>query len=401
MKGPHVRFGWPTASGSAVCLGLALVAAACGKDAGGWRGTVEKRADGVEIVRNPEQGEWGDHAPRLVEDLRLGSAEAEGPTLFGEVAAVEVDPLGRIWVLERHAKELRVFGPDGAHVRTIGRQGAGPGEFRDPIGLAWAPDGTLWVADPGNARFTVFDTAGALVGSRARRVGGYAMPWRGGFGPGGSMCEVVTVVRGQEPELAVVRFDTAVQPVDTFPLPPQRTAQFELRSANGFIAAAVPFTPGLVMALDPRGFLWTGLNDRYRFVQHRLEGDTVRIVERQAAPVPVSAAERDQAVAGMKWFTDQGGRVDPGRIPGTKPAYTQIIPAAGGSTWVRPALPAGETGTAFDVFDAAGRYQGRVRLPGGMDAFPIPIHRGGALYGVASDSLDVPYVVRARIVRRR
>lgn len=390
----------PRPGGWLLPLWLAILTAGCEREAAaGWRGSMDELPGGAVLVRNPEQGAWGPgEAWKVSEDLRIGSVDEEGPALFGQVAAVEADPLGRVWVLDRQAKELRVFNAAGAHVRTVGREGGGPGELKDPIGLAWAPDGNLWVADPANARFSVFDTAGRFVESHPRRVAGYSLPWRGGFGPDGRLREIAGVmpVPG-EPRSALLRFDAALQPVDTLLLPAHRGDQFELRTASSMTAASVPFSPGQAFALDPRGGLWMGVTASYRLARLGPDGDTTRVVEREAPPVPVAAAERDEAIERMKWFTDRGGRIDPGRIPARKPAYQHVIVDGDGGLWVRPALPAGEAGAAYDVFDPEGRYLGRVRLPGGMDAFPPPVIRGGALYGVVQDSLGVAYVTRATI----
>lgn len=364
---------------------------------------METLANGAVLVRNPEQGAWRDgQVWRIAEDLRIGTVDEAGPALFGDIAAVEADPLGRVWVLDRQAKELRVFDARGAHVRTIGREGGGPGEFKDPIGMAWGPGGQLWVADPSNARFSVFDTAGRYVASHPRRVAGYSLPWRGGFGvDDGRLYEMAMVTPATgESRHALLRFDQAMQPTDTVLLPTYTADQFELRGPRSFMATEVPFAPGQVFAFDPRGGVWVGTSDRYRLARVGLDGDTTRIVERQAAPVPVTAAERARAIERLKWFTDQGGRVDAGRIPSRKPAYQHVIVDEGdGGIWVRPALPDSHAGAAYDVFDPQGRYLGRVRLPSQMSAFPPPVIRGGALYGVSRDSLDVPQVVRARILR--
>ena len=379
-----------------------LAVSACGREAaGGWRGSMEQLPGGGVLVKNPEQGVWEEgQAWTLAEDLRIGSMDEEGPALFGQVAAVEADSLGRVWVLERNAKELRVFDAEGRHVRTLGREGAGPGEFGDPIGLAWAPDGHLWVADPGNARFTVFDTAGRYVTSHPRRVAGYSMPWSGGFDREGRLYEVSPVGGGGDFRSAVLRFDAAMQPADTLLLPRVESQQFELRSpGGGMMVVGVPFTPGVAVAVDPRGFVWTGVTDRWRLHQQTLRGDSVRIVEREAAPVPVTAGDREAALQELKWFTDQGGRVDLGRIPAHKPAFSDLVAAPDGHLWVRPSVPEGYEGAAFDLFDPEGRYLGRVPFPAGLNRFPPPVVRGDALYGVRRDSLDVPYVVRVRIRR--
>jgi sugar lactone lactonase YvrE len=342
---------------------IPLFLAACAHDAkDAWRGTIETRGDGVVVVRNPEQGAWRPHeAWTLEEELRIGFAGGSGPSLLRDVAALEVDALGRVWVLERGARELRVFDVYGKHVRTLGGPGTEPGRFAEPVGLAWAPDGTLWVADPGNARFTAFDTAGHFAGDHPRRVDGTLLPWRGAFGRDGLLYEVAAVPRADGGRrAAVLRFDAAMDPLDTLLLPPA--------SARRDSAA------GPAAALDPDGRAWVGAGDGYRLSRLRFGRDTARrvsrIVEREAPPVP-------------------GGTF----------AVRDVMPDSGGAFWVRPALPASETGAAFDVFDAEGRYQGRVRLPAPLDAAPSPLIRGGALYGVASDSTGVSYVVRARIRR--
>jgi hypothetical protein len=50
------------------------------------------------------------------------------------------------------------------------------------------------------------------------------------------------------------------------------------------------------------------------------------------------------------------------------------------------------------VFDPIGRFLGSLTLPFSLASNPSPIIRDGVLYGVTRDELDVPYVVRARIV---
>jgi sugar lactone lactonase YvrE len=66
-------------------------------------------------------------------------------------------------VSENHRVE--VFAPDGRHIRTIGKRGAGPGEFNFPTFVAVAPDGRVFVADTGNFRVQVFSPDGELLTS--------------------------------------------------------------------------------------------------------------------------------------------------------------------------------------------------------------------------------------------
>ena len=69
--------------------------------------------------------------------------------------------------------------------------------------------------------------------------------------------------------------------------------------------------------------------------------------------------------------------------------------------WVAPFAADDSAAIAFDVFDPEGRYLGAVPTPVTPQRLrPLPVVRGNALYYVTTDELDVPYVVRARIVGR-
>jgi sugar lactone lactonase YvrE len=385
---------------------LALLAA-CGGDsgpaAGGWAGTIDTLPSGAVRVHSPATGTWKPGEEwKLVEELRIGSAETEGPELFGAVTGLEVDREGRIYVLESQAKEVRVFDARGAHVRTFGRKGGGPGEFEQPSGLMWDPQGRLWIVDQQNARFSVFDTAGVFLTSH-RRPGGYSVfPWPGGMDSEGRLYDV-TLHRTGDGRVAfpLVRLDAAMQPADTFRLPEYRGHAFELRHDNGNrMTASVPFSPGIVWRRDPGGDVWVGTSDRYSIARVSFGGDTLRVVERDYEPVPVTAAERDTAVKRLKWFTEQGGKVDASRIPGEKPAYGGLYPDEAGYLWVFPSAPEAAEGTTLDVFDPEGRYLGQVRSGAELRAFHPFLVRGDRLYVVETDELDVPYVVRYRIEGR-
>lgn len=377
------------------------IAGACGRGGGADAIRVDTLESGAVAVHNPERGAWsGQTAWRAVEDLRLGSAEGAGPDVFAMPAALEVDALGRLYVLDAQAAQVRVFAAEGRHVRSFGRQGAGPGEFKQAMGMTFAPDGTLWVMDPGNGRFSVFDTTGALR-STVRRENGHAMfPWPGRFDRHGRLWDVTTGPDGIAGAPALLRLDPASGRAQTLNLPSFRPDQFSSSRGSVSLAAPVPFAPELAWTLDADGRVWSGVTDRYRLRLHEPAGDTLRIVERAAAPVEVAAAERDSVPTQLKWFTDQGGRIDLSRLPRHKPAFVSIRTDDRGWLWVRPSLPATERNAAFDVFDPEGRYQGRVSLPlPREERFPLMI-RGNHIYAVALNETGVPQVVRFRIEGR-
>lgn len=369
-------------------------------------GTVEidTLVSGTVVIHNPVQGTWTEQSAwRAVEDLRIGAVDGAGggsPDVLTTPAALDVDAYGRLYVLEAMSGEVRVFGPDGGHVRSMGRQGAGPGELAQPMGMALAPDGALWVMDPGNARFTVFDTAGALRTTVRRDNGFAAFPWPGRFDRQGRLWDVAPGAGAPGAAPALLRLDPASGRAERLALPAFIPAQFVSRRGGVANTAPVPFSPALVWTLDAEGRVWSGVTEHYRLHLHHPAGDTLRIVERAGPRVQVTAAEREALPVQLKWFTDQGGHVDLSRVPSHKPAFISVTTDDRGWLWVRPSLPESERTTQLDVFSPDGIYQGRLALPVLLpENMPLVI-RGDRIYAVVLSENDVPQVVRFRIEGR-
>jgi hypothetical protein len=96
----------------------------------------------------------------LAEELRIDGKAHD----WKQIRAVRSGPGGHILVGEQLGKTLRVFSADGQLLRTLGRYGQGPGEFRGIEGFGVLGD-TIWVGDRALARLTFFDVAGNVLGT--------------------------------------------------------------------------------------------------------------------------------------------------------------------------------------------------------------------------------------------
>ena len=109
--------------------------------------------------------------------MRLGKAGVAGspPEALTEPNDVITAPNGDIFVAEGHAGQganatpdtvarISKFKSDGTFVKSWGKLGTGPGEFRTPHALAFDSKGRLFVADRGNVRIQVFDQEGTFLG---------------------------------------------------------------------------------------------------------------------------------------------------------------------------------------------------------------------------------------------
>jgi 6-bladed beta-propeller len=386
-----------------VALAIGLAGCAGEAPARGWGGTVDTLSSGQISVYNPRGSLWtaGDEWV-IEEDLRIGALAETGPDMFGSITDFAVDRLGRVWVFEGQAQEIRVFDGDGRYVRTVGRQGEGPGEFNRVIGMDWGTDGNLWIADPSNNRLSVVDTTGAFVASHPTIGGVVVQPWPGGFDDEGRFYTYgVDTSVDDDFALVMVRHGPDLQPIDSVAPPdyPGEREYFELKSEDNWWRTRVPFTPSIEWRLARDGTYWAGLTGEYRIFQLSWAGDTLRSIRREYDPLPVTSSDVAEARENLKDFIDAGGKPDWSRIPSHKPAFEDFVLDDAGNLWVQVVAAEGDEQRLFDVFDAEGRYLGEVRVPFPVEFYPPPVIRAGYLYAITRDELEVPFVVRARIER--
>lgn len=69
----------------------------------------------------------------------------DGDLILGVVNQVLIDGEDNVYLLDGQLSEIHVISPAGEQLRTIGREGDGPGEFRNGSDMAFLPDGSLGV----------------------------------------------------------------------------------------------------------------------------------------------------------------------------------------------------------------------------------------------------------------
>jgi DNA-binding beta-propeller fold protein YncE len=86
----------------------------------------------------------------------LGILSLEGLGTYG-LNGLAVDAGGNLYVADTGRNRILVLSPMGILLRQIGHQGNDLGAFIQPMNLAFAPDGSFFVADWENARIERFD----------------------------------------------------------------------------------------------------------------------------------------------------------------------------------------------------------------------------------------------------
>ena len=98
----------------------------------------------------------------LEEVYRAGGVNAPEWAFFEDSLPVSFDESGNLFVLDRTAGHVVIVDAGGGLVRTVGRQGEGPGEFNLPMFFSVWRDGRFVVSDMGHAAYQVFGADGEL-----------------------------------------------------------------------------------------------------------------------------------------------------------------------------------------------------------------------------------------------
>lgn len=403
----------------ALVAGILWAATAC-SDAASPRLQVERDTVGDTILVRTVAGSLWESGARLEPEMRIGAFEGEDVYMLGDVAGLAVAPDGAIYVYDRQVPALRKYDPDGTFVATFGREGGGPGEYRNSDGgLAVLPDGRVLLRDPGNARITVFSPAGEALDS---------WPLRGGYFTSRPLYvdtagRAYTQIWGSDEEgerySALQPFSPEGVPGDSILVP-----EWEFEAASVSFSGerismmnSVPFSPRSHWTFSPRGYFVGGLSTGYSIDVFRPDGGVLRI-QRVVEPVPVAAAEKEAERLGIirgfqQMAPDWQWNGPP--IPDVKPPFQDIAVGRDGRIWVRlhrPGYLAEEADpddpssadewaepVVWDLFEPDGTYLGQVAAPQGFETHPEPVFGSDRVWAITTDELDVQYLTRFRIAR--
>jgi hypothetical protein len=327
--------------------------------------------------------------------LTLGSAGGLGMEAaddeFGRLTGVLADGRGWIYVADAQSYDIRVFDPAGHLLRRIGRQGAGPGEFGMLQSVGWIGD-TLAVLDANNGRMGLLHTDGEWVGQRPymaltgtiriHQTGPdeLYMPMIHYADDGGGLVYIRQTHAGSADTIPVVR------PAGL----PSSSVRCESAAAISYYS--VDFAPKLLSSPAPGTLGVQAWTADYRIAFTNAAGDTVRIVERDLPPLPVTNEEWRAEEAKFQEWREQyaGASCEPARParPAARSTIREIFFDDIGNTWVERQTV---SGWAYDIFDPAGRLLAELPAPERMVRIP-PFIRGDRLYLIATDELDVEYV---------
>ena len=354
--------------------------------------------------------------------VRFGSLDDPASSLV-PVDHLALAPDGSVWAAQGQDGEILILAPDGTPRRRAGGLGEGPEEFGGIQGMGWVGD-SIWVTDNRNDRVAFLDSDGDFVGSIPRpradgftvgggRIGDDATASFTGLVTGGSLfvggpslaalTDPDAPTAGDDPVFWAPHGGDSARPVGVRSgIRPQvvvtETAGGEIRSISVFRqpwgdGSLVDIAPGgeSIVIVD-RSLPDEGAVPAFRVSRIGLSGDTVWSSTRGYSPVTADRAHQDSVLA---QYAENG----PARevleealfLPATLPPASSVFIGRDGRTWVGREGPQGAPSRQWDVFDPAGALVAIFAAPLSIRLMASDV---GVVWGVETDDLDVPYLVR-------
>ena len=296
------------------------------------------------------------------------------------------------------AGELRLFGPDGRFLRTMGGLGEGPGEFKGVSSLQVLGGDSIAAFDFPLRRWTVFSASGDLLETRTFRhseLPGVASAYRhadGDFTVAGAILVSPGGPAGysdlKTPLYRVHATDDRLTPLGEIP------AQEVYRTESGGLGRALALRRG-ARAVGERIYVSDGREWEVRVLDRN--GAHVATwrrvgVDLSLDPARLRAAE-EASLLPMKGNPEALARWRRlyAEVPRrrTLPPFSRFLLDGEGFLWVAGYALPGEPTPPWSVFSPHGRYLGDVAVPHRFEVLAVD---GRQVLGVWRDDFDVQVV---------
>jgi len=298
--------------------------------------------------------------------LEIGGDDVEDDdAILYAPSGFAIDVAGNIYISDYKLFCIKVFDSSGNFLKTIGREGEGPGEFRGVGDIVIDTSGRIITHDFMNKRFQFFSADGEYADTRLFQDGVENMT----VGPNGDIYLDLQEFDFMDPNginwLRLVRMSgdlTESKTVDSTSIKLWEMVQV----GDAMTMATVPYPPDLIWAISGDGNIIIGRSDKYfiRILSNDLEqlGEIRRDLE---AP---SVSEEDKEAYYRSFERDGQAGLSPAmknamKFPRHKPYFSDIVVDWDGNILVRWSELVDDT-PVYDVFDAKGGFIGRVSIEG-------------------------------------
>jgi hypothetical protein len=347
--------------------------------------------------------------------INWSAGALDGPQSFTTITAVLPNPDGHtVVVAQPQDRQLRIVSAsDGRVVATLGRRGAGPGEFQTINLLSWRSD-TLVVADKAQQRLTLFSPAGGLmraeqiVSATARLQGrpavGVALDSRGQVWAE-PLIDMLRMANSSAPAYAIERLSRAGAPLNVVARINMEGSMAAAAYGSGVAVFVQPLSHRSLRAYHPHGHFIAVVEmippqeaeARFRVVRLTSAGDTILSRTYRYVPRRVTRAQSDSIYSAYALnFMGGSSRVQAERasreyvqVPAWQPPVSDVLVGSDGRVWLRREELSANTWWA--VLNARGGVEAMCAAPSNVKLLAADQQ---SAWGTRLSSAGIPQLVR-------
>jgi len=376
---------------AAVSVAVLVAVVATRSHAGTFQGKVTT-ANGVQTVTSPATGFAAAATVKLPELWRVGGDIDDEENLFGVIADIDIDAQGNVYLLDSQLSELKIYNGDGELLRSIGREGEGPGEFRRPMASFFTKDDHVAVVQLMPGKIVKLAKDGKPAGDMPipqAPDGGFQI-LQGADSRGGNTVLFMSrqSMNQAEGKWSRTSFLASVDAAG------KQLAEYASKTNTITMAAAAMVdsdwdTFERRWEVGPDGKVYACMSyPNYEITVYTPAGKIDKVITRAYKHVPRSADEKKYMNTMMGHFAKMAGNAKV-TINENNKDIESIYVREDGSLWVLSSagarnLPKGTMGT-FDVFNPQGQFVKTVTLQGqGSPLEDLYVFEGNRLYVVTS-----------------
>jgi hypothetical protein len=343
---------------------------------------------------------------RFIPEFTIDETSLPEDTFFESAYNVKCDENGYVYVCDYKAHNVKLFDSSGIFIKTIGREGQGPGEFNMPYDIA-ITDERLIVWNMGNRRLDALNKDGELIKSVSISIyDGWPQMMRAL--PNGDVVIASERISLGQPDKPQNYF------IDIYSPDLEKKKRFYtqqiwrnkyVKKGDRAINVPLPFSPRVYWDVSPLGEIVIGYSKSYKIEIYGIDGEKISSFSHAYIPEKITNEDKKKFFASIGSFS--GGERKQGaddfivknaEFPKIKPAFQQIKVDSEGNVLVMGYRKnRAEEARYFDAFDSMGNFLENVQILGDIGFPSYSVIRNRIFWRQKTDEEGLIKIIKYRI----
>lgn len=347
---------------------------------------------------------------RFIPEFTIDDASMPEDTFIESAFNIKCDKNGYVYVCDYRANNIKIFDSDGTFIKTIGREGQGPGEFNRPYAIA-VTDERLIIWDMGNRRLDALTKDGEFIKSVPISMhDGWPQMMRAL--PNGDIAiasEKLYFGQSDKPQdYSIDIYSPELEKKKKIYTQKIWRNKYVIKD-DGATNIPMPFSPRVYWDVSPTGEIVIGYSKNYEIEIYGIDGEKISSFSHAYTPEKITNEDKKKFFASITSFS--GGERKQGaddfivkntEFPKIKPEFQQInVDSEGNILVMGYRKNRDEEAHFFDAFDSQGNFLGNVQIIGEIGFPYFSVIRNRTFWRQKTDEEGLIKIIKYRISRKK